>query len=54
MERNKTNGVYEPKKAAHKAYVRRKYAKYQGMKIVENSNEKKGCPAYPRTASIDI
>ena len=40
MERNKTNDVYEPKKAAHKAYVRRKYAKYQGMKIVENSNLK--------------
>lgn len=33
--------MYEPKKAAHKAYVRRKYSKYQGMKIVENSNLKR-------------
>lgn len=41
IERNKTMGAYEPKKAAHKAYVRRKYSKYQGMKIVENSNLKK-------------
>jgi IS30 family transposase len=31
-------GSYDPAKAHHKAYVRRKYAKYQGMKIVE-------CPA---------
>lgn len=29
-------GRYNPKKAHHKAYVRRKYAKYQGMKIVDN------------------
>lgn len=29
-------GTYDPKKAAQKAYVRRKYAKYQGMKIVEH------------------
>ena len=28
--------MYDPSKAAHKAYVRRKYAKYQGKKIVEN------------------
>lgn len=28
-------GRYDPRTAAHKAYVRRKYAKYQGMKIVE-------------------
>lgn len=28
--------AYDPKRAAHKAYVRRKYAKYQGMKIVEH------------------
>lgn len=27
-------GSYNPEKAHHKAYVRRKYAKYQGMKIV--------------------
>jgi len=34
---NQTNGVYDPKKADHKAYVRRKYAKFQGKKIVDNS-----------------
>jgi IS30 family transposase len=34
---NKTKGKYEPRKAQHKAYVRRKYAKFQGMKIVGNS-----------------
>ena len=34
---NQTNGAYDPKKANHKAYVRRKYSKYQGMKIVSNS-----------------
>lgn len=28
--------MYTAKKAAHKAYVRRRRAKYQGMKIVEN------------------
>ncbi len=31
---NSANGIYNPKKAHHKAYVRRKYSKYQGMKIV--------------------
>ena len=36
MKRNKTKRTYHPKKAGHKAYVRRKYAKYQGMKIVED------------------
>ena len=35
MGRNSIRGRYNPRKAAHKAYVRRKYAKYQGMKIVE-------------------
>jgi IS30 family transposase len=34
---NSTNGIYDPKKANHKAYVRRKYSKYQGMKIVGNT-----------------
>lgn len=29
-------GVYDPKKADHKAYVRRKYARYQGKKIIEH------------------
>lgn len=35
--RNATRGTYHAKKAHHKAYVRRKYAKYQGMKIVGNA-----------------
>lgn len=34
--RNETHGVYNPQKASHKAYVRRKYARYQGQKIVEH------------------
>jgi transposase, IS30 family len=34
---NQTNGVYDPKKANHKAYVRRKYAKFQGKKIVDTT-----------------
>ena len=35
IKRNKNKrGVYDPNVAAHKAYVRRKYAKFQGMKIV--------------------
>lgn len=33
---NRVNGEYDPIKAHHKAYVRRKYSKYQGMKIREN------------------
>lgn len=37
LSRNKVKGRYDPKKAAHKAYVRRKYAKYQGMKIVQHA-----------------
>lgn len=36
INRNSVNGVYDPKKAQHKAYVRRKHSKYQGMKIREN------------------
>jgi IS30 family transposase len=36
ITRNSVRGKYDPQKAAHKAYVRRKYAKYQGMKIVEH------------------
>lgn len=32
------NGIYNPKKAKQKAYVRRYYAKYQGKKIVEDNN----------------
>lgn len=41
LKRNKVKGVYDPAKAHHKAYVRRKYAKYQGMKIVENPKLRK-------------
>lgn len=33
---NSVNGEYDPKKADHKAYTTRKYAKYQAMKIIEN------------------
>ncbi|MBU1730237.1 helix-turn-helix domain-containing protein [Patescibacteria group bacterium] len=45
---NSVKGKYDPKKAHHKAYVRRKYSKYQGMKIVKNKElkefiEKKLC-----------
>ena len=36
VTRNKTKGRYEPKKAGHKASVRRKYSKYQGKRIVED------------------
>ena len=40
LKRNKTRGQYDSKKANHKAYVRRKYSKYQGMKIVDNDRLK--------------
>lgn len=36
INRNRVNRRYDSAKAHHKAYVRRKYAKYQGMKIVEH------------------
>lgn len=36
IKNNSVNGVYDAQKAHHKAYVKRKYSKYQGMKIVEN------------------
>ena len=36
IRRNIVRGVYDPKKAAHKAYVRRRESKYQGMHIVEH------------------
>ena len=35
IKRNSTRGHYDPTKANHKAYVKRKYSKYQGMKIAE-------------------
>lgn len=36
LKRNRVKGSYDPKKAQHKAYVRRQEAKYQGMKIVKH------------------
>lgn len=33
---NSVKGTYDPAKANHKAYVKRKYSKYQGMKIVQD------------------
>lgn len=36
INNNSVNGVYNPHKANHKAYVKRKYSKYQGMKVVED------------------
>ncbi|MBI2888822.1 MAG: helix-turn-helix domain-containing protein, partial [Candidatus Liptonbacteria bacterium] len=36
LRRNAVRGKYDPRKAHHKAYVRRKYAKYQGMRIVHH------------------
>lgn len=37
LKRNSVNGVYAPLKAQHKAYVKRLYSKYQGMKIRDHS-----------------
>lgn len=37
IKRNSTRGIYDPHKADHKAYVKRKYSKYQGMKVVGRS-----------------
>lgn len=34
IRQNSVKGVYDPEKAQHKAYVKRLYSKYQGMKIV--------------------
>lgn len=42
IAKNKVNGRYDPEKAQHKAYVRRKYSKYQAMKI----RERPGLEAY--------
>jgi len=36
IRRNSVKGEYDPYKANHKAYARRKYSRYQGMKIREN------------------
>lgn len=37
LRRNRVKGSYDAKKAAHKAYVRRRASKYQGMKVVGHS-----------------
>lgn len=34
VKSNSVNGEYDPHKAHHKSYVKRKYSKYQGMKII--------------------
>jgi IS30 family transposase len=36
IQSRSVKGKYDPKKAEHKAYVARKYSKYQGMKVREN------------------
>lgn len=38
IRRNRVKKSYDPKKAHHKAYVRRQKAKYQGMKIAGHRN----------------
>lgn len=37
IKNNSVEEIYDPRKANHKAYVKRKYSKYQGMKVVEDS-----------------
>lgn len=46
QQRNKVKNRYHAKKAEHKAYVRRRYAKYQGMKIVKNPKLRKQVEAW--------
>lgn len=41
IQQGSVRGSYDPEKADHKAYVRRKYAKYQGMKIVKDKELRK-------------
>ncbi len=41
LKRNQVNKKYEPKKAQHKASVRRRNAKFQGMKIVASEELRK-------------
>lgn len=41
VQRNQVKGSYDAKKATHKAYVRRRASKYQGMKIAEHSGLRK-------------
>ena len=38
IAKNSVKGIYDPHKANHKAYVRRKYSKFQGMKIEKDLN----------------
>ena len=37
VKENATRGMYDPIKASHKAYVKRKDSKYQGMKVVDDN-----------------
>lgn len=37
ISRNSVNGAYDPEKAQQKAWFRRKYSKYQGMKTVSDA-----------------
>mgnify|MGYP001575251883 CR=1 FL=1 len=41
VSNNSVNGEYNPVKANHKSYVKRKYSKYQGMKILRNTELEK-------------
>lgn len=41
IKRNSVHGEYDPLKAHHKAYVKRKYSKYQGMKVREHGELEK-------------
>ena len=41
IKKKSVRGVYDPHKADHKAYVKRKYSKYQGMKIRKNKELRK-------------
>lgn len=41
FKRNRVGKSYNPKKAHHKAYARRKYSKFQGKKIVNDKNLRK-------------
>ena len=36
--KRKVRGIYDPTKANHKAYVKRKYSKHQGMKVAMNTD----------------
>lgn len=41
LARNRVRNKYDPRKAQHKSYVRRKYSKFQGMKIVSSKKLRK-------------